>query len=111
MLPPLLCPVRHWQPLVPERTGVTIEDMEVFAGYCLIQERRDGLPALSILRLPPSAASRAASTPDLPSVGHLSCERHVKRSLHQPLTCFTAACQLVQVPVPGFALFCCQYNR
>lgn len=79
MLPPLLCPVRHWQPLVPERTGVTIEDMEVFAGYCLIQERRDGRPALSILRLPPSAASRAASTPDVPCVGHLSCERHAKQ--------------------------------
>lgn len=43
---------RHWGALLPERPGVTIEDIDVFAGRCLIHERHDGQPALSILRLP-----------------------------------------------------------
>ncbi|KAK9845992.1 hypothetical protein WJX81_007901 [Elliptochloris bilobata] len=50
-----LCERRHWRPLVPERAGVAIEDIDVFAGYVLLHERHSGLPALSILRLPPPA--------------------------------------------------------
>ena len=47
---------RHWRPLVPERAGIAIENIDVFAGYCLLQERHDGRPALSILSLPPPDA-------------------------------------------------------
>jgi len=63
-------PRRHWRPLLPARAGVAVEDIDVFAGHCLIHERRGGLPALSILRLPrpdrPPAhrtAARAAVEP------------------------------------------------
>lgn len=41
---------------MPERAGVAIENIEVLAGYCLLQERHDGRPALSILRLAPPDA-------------------------------------------------------
>ena len=49
---------------MPERAGVAIEDIDMFAGYCLLHERHDGLPALSILRLPPSDAPGLGAEPE-----------------------------------------------
>ena len=43
----MLC--RQWQTLVPARPGVTIEDMSMFERCCVLYERNQGRPAISIL--------------------------------------------------------------
>jgi oligopeptidase B len=41
----------NWTELVPHRDAVTIEDIELFAGHCVLLERENGLPQLRILDL------------------------------------------------------------
>lgn len=50
-------PCRNWQVLLPARPGYAIEDMDLFQGCAVLQERREGLPGISILQLPTDAGA------------------------------------------------------
>ena len=42
----------NWQTAVPQRPGIAITDMGVFAAHAVLYERHQGRPAVSLLRLP-----------------------------------------------------------
>ncbi|KAL3150348.1 hypothetical protein ABBQ32_000191 [Trebouxia sp. C0010 RCD-2024] len=49
----------NWRTLVPEREGIALRDMEVFAGHAVLYENQGMQPAVSVLSLPcqPETAS------------------------------------------------------
>ncbi len=51
----------HWKPLVPERPGTAIEDLEVYASHAVLYERQQGRPAVSVLNLLAQASKAAES--------------------------------------------------
>ena len=57
----------HWQPLVPERPGVAVEDLEVYACHAVLYERHHGRPAVSVLSLQPQPSEASASQQPPPS--------------------------------------------
>ena len=63
----------HWQTLVPERPGVAVEDLEVYACHAVLYERHHGRPAVSVLSLQPHASE--ASAPQQPLASRLDFAR------------------------------------
>jgi protease II len=51
----------HWKPLVPERPGTAVEDLEVYASHAVLYERQQGRPAVSVLNLLAQASKAADS--------------------------------------------------
>ena len=51
----------HWKPLVPERPGTAVEDLEVYASHAVLYERQQGRPAVSVLNLLAQASKAAES--------------------------------------------------
>ena len=51
----------HWRPLVPERPGTAIEDLEVYASHAVLYERQQGRPAVSVLNLLAQGSKAAES--------------------------------------------------
>ncbi|KAK9829496.1 hypothetical protein WJX72_006207 [[Myrmecia] bisecta] len=52
MVAPVQTPgLRHWRVLVPERPDFAIQDMDMFAGRCVLYERYHGRPTISVLSL------------------------------------------------------------
>ena len=51
----------HWKPLVPERPGTAIEDLEVYASHAVLYERQHGHSAVSVLNLLAQASKAAES--------------------------------------------------
>ena len=58
-------PPEAWQPLVPEREGVAIEDVDVFQGAVVLYERHEGRPAVTVL---PTAAGLGTGAANLAHV-------------------------------------------
>ena len=53
MTAPLCAPsLSNWTTLIPERQGVALRDLEVFASHAILHELLDGCPAVSVLSLP-----------------------------------------------------------
>lgn len=88
MTAPVTTPgMTNWQMAVPQRPGITITDMNVFATHAVLYERHQGRPAVSLLRLPldhsqdglqvtadmQDVSSTGQNASHSPTEGHLDC--------------------------------------
>jgi oligopeptidase B len=77
---PVATPERdHWTELIPHRDDVMLEDIDLFAGFFVAAERREGLPRLRLWQFPSDGpAASPASEITFPDPAY-SAQPHVNR--------------------------------
>lgn len=69
--------ISNWQTVVPERPGVAVTDMDIFATHAVLYERHEGRPGVSLLPLLPQQVdlgfSLEAAARQHHTVSHSAC--------------------------------------